>query len=265
MRKGYPFNKTLKNHLWIALGLGLWVFVFLYFSEPFGIDEVPRERKLFTLPVYGLIQSLSYCIPLLYQVAVVKKHPLWSIANEALFIGLTVIIGAIINFAFYKYVVVGNVENAFYFIEYLKLFYLPALTIVLPFVVIGRILLGKLLERITIEDKITIKGKGQYDFINLKSGELLFIQSSDNYMEINFKENETINKKLIRGTLSEVEKAFPELLKTHRSFLINPIHFKQFKLEDKKLFVDLGLGITIPVSRGLQTSVKNELQVATNE
>ena len=69
----------------------------------------------------------------------------------------------------------------------------------------------------------------------------------------------------MRGTISDVEEAFSQLLKTHRSFLINPIHFKQFKTENKKLFIDLGLGIIIPVSRGLQTEIKSALQVTTNK
>lgn len=264
MKKEYPINKNLKTHLWIAIGLGLWVFLFLYLIRPLGVNEIEEERLLYALPIYGLIQSVTYVFALLYQQKIVKKQSHWLLKYELIFLLLIIISGAIINFTHYKYIIVKDIDYAFYFIEYIKLFYLPALVIIFPFVVSSRYILGKFSEN-NIEKKITIKGKGQYDFINLKYEELLFIQSSDNYIEINFKEGNTIHKKLLRGTISDVEEAFSQLLKTHRSFLINPIHFKQFKTENKKLFIDLGLGIIIPVSRGLQTEIKSALQVTTNK
>ncbi|WP_416370326.1 LytTR family transcriptional regulator DNA-binding domain-containing protein [Tenacibaculum ovolyticum] len=55
------------------------------------------------------------------------------------------------------------------------------------------------------------------------------------------------------------------MLKTHRSFLINPLHFKHFKTENKKLLIEVGFGYRIPVSRNLQASIKSELQIATNK
>ncbi|WP_093869822.1 LytTR family DNA-binding domain-containing protein [Tenacibaculum sp. MAR_2010_89] len=54
-------------------------------------------------------------------------------------------------------------------------------------------------------------------------------------------------------------------MKTHRSFLINPNHFKQFKIENKKLYIDMGFGKKIPVSRNLQTSIKSKLPITTNK
>jgi len=229
MRKHFPINTELKNHYWIALALGLWIVLFLYFSKPFGINDIPNNKLFFLLPFYGILQSISYCLPLFYQNNKLLKDINWTIKNELIFLGLIIVFAAILNFGFYKYFVVSNINYAFNFIEYLQLFYLPALTIVLPFIIISRLLLGKFSEKNNAQAKITIKGKGQYDFINLKAEALVFIQSSDNYIEINFIENKVINKKLIRGTISEVEHTFPELLKTHRSYLINPTHFKQFK------------------------------------
>jgi len=257
VKKNYPLNRELKNHYWVALALGLWIVLFLYFSKPFGINDIPNTKLFFLLPFYGILQSISYCLPLFYQNKNLSKDNDWAINNELIFLGLTIVFGAIINFGFYKYFVVSNINYAFNFIEYLQLFYLPALTIVLPFIIMSRFLLGKFSEKNNTEAKITIKGKGQYDFINLKAEALVFIQSSDNYIEINFIEHKTIKKKLIRGTISEVEQTFPELLKPHRSYL----HFKQFKTENKKLFLDLGMDIIVPVSRSLQTSVKNKLPI----
>ena len=100
----------------------------------------------------------------------------------------------------------------------------------------------------TDKKKIIIKGKGKYDLITLHMDELVFIHSSDNYVDVFFIEKNILKKKTLRETLSGLEKSFTFLMKTHRSFLINPNHFKQFKIENKKLYIDIGFGKKIPVS-----------------
>jgi len=264
MKKQYPFHKSIRNHFWIALGLSIWVFAFLYLSEPFDINKFSASEKLILLPIYGLIEGLCYAIPLLYQYRISKKQEDWYLKNEVIYLILIIGLGSLINYLFYKYAVIPN-EDAYTYFEYTKLVYLPALTVILPFVIIARFMIGKFSEKIQLEDQITIKGCGQYDFIQLNFKELLFVRSSDNYVDIYFFKEKEIEKKLVRGTISEVEKSFPELLKTHRSFLINPIHFKQYHIENKKLFIDLGYKTHIPVSRGLQVAVKNKLQFTTNK
>lgn len=261
MNNTYPLHKSLKKHLFIALGLGIWVYLFLVFTEPFDINKFNENEKLL-LPIFGLLASISYCIPLLYQFRILEKNS-WKIKNEVVFTLFVIILGSIVYFLFYKYFIAYNEPDTYNYFHYVKWIYIPALVIILPFLLIARFLLAKFFE--TPDTKITIKGKGQYDFINLKIEDLLFIQSSDNYVEINFIENDLTQKKLIRGTISEVEKTFDNLLKTHRSFLINPLHFKQFKIENKKLLVDLGFGFSIPVSRTLQNHVKAQLQTTTNK
>lgn len=265
MKKQYPFHKNLQNHFWIALGLSIWVFAFLYLSEPFDIHLFSASEKLTLLPVYGLIEGLCYAIPLLYQYRITKKQETWFLKNEGIYLILVISLGTVINFLFYKYAVVPGEEDAYTYFEYTKLVYIPALTVILPFVIIARFIIGKFSEKIKLEDQITIKGKGQYDFIHLHFHELLFVRSSDNYVEIYFFKEKEIEKKLVRRTISEVENSFPELLKTHRSFLINPIHFKQYHIENKKLFIDVGYKTHVPVSRGLQVAVKSKLQFTTNK
>ncbi|AOW21327.1 LytTR family DNA-binding domain-containing protein [Urechidicola croceus] len=260
----FSLDKNRKHHLWIAIGLGVWVFIFLFLSEPFDINKFSQKEKFVYLPIYGFIQSICYLLILPYQEVILKKQNSWLLKNELFLLLLLSIIGSIINFFFYKYIIVNNEPHTYEFIHYQKFVYLPALTIILPFVFISRYILGKFSDKSTFENKITIQGDGQYDFIHLNSDDLLFIQSSDNYIEINYLEKSGIKKKLIRGKLSDVSNKFPKLLKTHRSYLINPIHFKQLKIENKKHFLDLGYGDLIPVSRALQSEVKSQLQLTTN-
>lgn len=258
MKKEYPLHKNIKIHLFLSLALSIWVFTFLYFAEPFDINLFSEIDKVTLLPIYGIIQGVCYCIPLWYQQKF--KNRKWFYKNEFIFIGVMILIGFGVNFMFYKKFIAHNALGTYNYSQYFKWIYVRALAIILPFILAGRYVLGKLSENNTSENKIVIKGKGKLDFIALKTNELVFIQSSDNYIEKNM-----LKKIVIRETISEVEKSFPFLLKTHRSFLINPIHFKYFKTENKKLLIEVGFGYRIPVSRNLQASIKSELQIATNK
>lgn len=265
MKKQYPFHKNIQNHFCVALGLSIWVFMFLYLSEPFDVNNFSTSEKLTFLPVYGLIEGLCYAIPLIYQHRVTKNQKAWYLKNEVIYLISLIGVGALMNYLFYRHAIVPDEEGVYTYFEYTKLVYLPAVVVILPFVITARFIIGEFSKKTELGDQVTIKGEGQYDFIQLNFNELLFVQSSDNYVEIYFFKEGTIEKKLIRRTISDVEKSFPELLKTHRSFLINPIHVKQYHIENKQLFIDLGYKTHIPVSRGLQVTVKSKLQFATNK
>ncbi len=257
MHKKYPLYKDIKTHLLLAFALSTWVFLFLFFAEPFDIHKFTQQEKITLLPIYGIIQGVCYCATLFYQQK--EKKEKWTFKDEGMFIFLIVFIGFWFNFLFYKGFIVYNEEGTYQYYDYFKLIYLPALLIILPFVVIGRYILGRFYEINFLRDKITIKGSGKYEFITINSNELVYIQSSDNYVEVNFIENKLLEKKVIRGKISIIEKTFPFLVKTHRSYLINPIHFKQFKTQNKKLYAELVLQTFIPVSKSFQSSVKNKV------
>lgn len=265
MNKDYPLHRKKSVHLWVAMTLSIWVYVFLFFSEPFDINRFSQNEKIWLLPCFGLLAGISYYIPLFYQYKILNKKNHWNIKNEITFVGLVVFIGAFFFYFFYKNFVAEYEPGTYNFFDYLKKVYLPAIVIILPLLMISRYIIAKYSEGKSSNSKILIKGKGQYDFIKLELEDLLFVQSSNNYIDVYFLEHKTLQKKVIRSTIAEVAMLLPNLVKIHRSFLINPSHFKQFKTENKKWFVDVGHGFVLPVSRGLQNSVKEILQFAPNK
>lgn len=62
MNTKYPFDSSYKNHLLIALGLTIWIFVFLYFTEPLDVNKFSNSDKLLYLPGYGILGGLSYIL-----------------------------------------------------------------------------------------------------------------------------------------------------------------------------------------------------------
>lgn len=111
--------------------------------------------------------------------------------------------------------------------------------------------------------KIEIKGEGNYEGLRLYFKDIICIQSSDNYIEVFYLNGKQVKKTLIKNKLSNIADDFPELLRTHRSYLINPYHFLQWKTEKGKLFVIVFHHIIIPVSRTYQNEVKSILNSTT--
>ena len=72
-----------------------------------------------------------------------------------------------------------------------------------------------------------------------------------------------LKKSLIRNKLSVIDDEFPELLRTHRSFIINPFHFQRWKTEKGKLSLLLSYDIEVPISKTYQDAVKAEINSTT--
>lgn len=264
MKKNYPFDPKFTHHLLIALGLAIWIFVFLYFTEPLDINEFSDYEKLIFLPAYGVLGSLLYIISLPFQYWLYNRfQKKWSILLEVIFLMVFILVAVIGLRLFYLYVVVPNERNPYTFIYHLKSIIFPALITILPIVLIGRFGLGKYKQKRLEAQKIEIKGEGNYDCLKLLSDELICIQSSDNYIEVFYISGTILKKSLIRNKLSVIADEFPELLRTHRSFIINPFHFQRWKTEKGKIFAVLSYDVEVPISKTYQDAVKTEINSTT--
>ncbi|PHR69772.1 MAG: transcriptional regulator [Lutibacter sp.] len=264
LKINYPFDPIFKHHLLIALSLAIWIFVFLYFTEPLDINEFSDSEKSIYLPAYGVLGSLLYIISLPVQYLLYNRfQKKWSILSEVVFLILFIIISIIGLRLFYLYVVVPNERNPYTFSYHLKSIIFPALITILPIVVIGRFGFGKYKQKKLEAQKIEIKGEGNYDCLKLLLDELICIQSSDNYIEVFYISGTALKKSLIRNKLSVIADEFPELLRTHRSFIINPFHFQSWKTEKGKISVVLSYDIEVPISKTYQDVVKSELNSTT--
>lgn len=264
MRTAYPFDPSLKHHVLIAFGLAIWIFVFLYFTEPLDVNEFRDDEKLIYLPLYGILGTFLYVISLPFQNWLFKRTSSWSLRNEVLFLFVFIIISIVILRLFYLHFIVNWHPNAYSLWYHLKSIILPAMLTILPIVIIGRFAFGKYKEKKLEEQKIEIRGEGNYESLSLQLHELISIQSSDNYIEVFYLNGNALKKTLIRNKLSVIDESFPELLRTHRSFIINPFHFQSWKTEKGKHFLCLSHQLEVPISKTYLDLVKAELNFATD-
>lgn len=261
----YPFDSSIKHHLVIALGLVLWIFLFLFLTEPLDVNEFSDKEKLIYLPLYGLIGGFLYSVFIPLQHYLYKRNERqWNVLHEVILLTDFTIVSIIIIRVFYLYVVVPNEPNPYSFMYQLKAITLPAIATILPIVIVGRYAFGKYREKKVEATKIEIKGEGTYDGLKLFLNDLICIQSSDNYIEVYYYSYKELKKSLIRNKLSKVAEEFPELLRVHRSYIINPFHFQQWKTENGKLFIELSSSIFTPVSNTYKSEVKDVINSTTN-
>ncbi|MEP0266219.1 LytTR family DNA-binding domain-containing protein [Dokdonia sp.] len=262
--KTYPFDSSIKHHLIVAFALAIWIFIFLYFTEPLDVHEFDNKQKLTYLPLYGLLGAICYIAILPLQQFLYKKTAkVWSLKNELFFNSVFIVFSFIVVRSFYLYVIMANERNPYTLGYYTLRIFIPAILTILPIVLAGRWALGKYKNKRLEGSKIEIQGEGNYESLRLLFNDIICIQSSDNYIEVSFLDVNTLKKQLIRNKLSVIETSFPELVRTHRSFLINPYHFQSWKTNNGKLGLTLSNDIFIPISKTYATTVKTVIHSTT--
>jgi len=265
LKRLYPFDPLIKHHIIISLLLALWVFIFLYFTEPLDVSELPNNEKLIYLPGYGLVTGFCYLLFLPFQSYLYRKFQnQWNIFSELTFIITFSIVSIAIARCYYLFIVVANEPNPNTLGYMLATIFLPAIATILPIILIGRFGFGKYYEKQLEDQKIEIKGEGNYEGLRLQLNEVISIQSSDNYIEVFYLSGHDLKKTLIRNKLSVIADEFPELRRAHRSYLINPFHFQQWKTENGKLYVILNHHIEVPISKTYQKDIKATITSTTN-
>jgi len=264
LNRKYPFDPSIRNHIIIAFGLIIWVFVFLYYTEPLDVNQLYESEKPYFLFGYASIAGVCYLLFLPIQYLIIKKKKEnWTIKSELTFLSIFTFCTVLLTRLFYLYVVMANQRNPYSFWYMLKSIFIPAIVTILPIIIIGRFAFGKYKNKQTEAKKIEIKGEGNYEGLRLLFKDVISIKSSDNYIEVFYLNGKDVKKTLIRNKLSTISDEFPELLRTHRSYVINPYHFLQWKTSKNKLFVILFHHIEVPVSRTYQKDVKAMLNSTT--
>lgn len=259
MNRPFPFDPSLKHHLLIALCLFVWIFAFLYFTEPLDVSELQNSDKLLFLPFYGIAGAGSYLIILPFQYWLLKFYnKIWLLKSELFFFIFFFLMGLLISRFVYIFIVVANEPNIYDLGYFIKSLYLPAITTMFPVIIACRWAFGKYHEKKLEDRKIEVPGEGTYEGLRISQQELISIKAEDNYIEVSYLINGVLKKQLIRNKLSVVETLLPFLIRTHRSYLINPFHFQQWNLDQGKLQIILSNSIKIPVSKTYASKVKSE-------
>jgi len=215
------------------------------------------------MPLYGLVGAVVYLAAMPVQKLLQKRGPIWTIGNELLLVLSVFVIGLIFTRTFYLYAIVPGEPNPYTLDYFVSHIYLPAMLTILPMVIAGRWSFGKYKEKRLEDQKIEIQGSGQYESLRLNPSDLICIQSSDNYVEVVYQQGGALKKQLIRNKLAAVEESLNLTVRTHRSYLVNPVHFKQWQRANRKVNLVLSHDLEVPVSKTYQEAVESAVNSTT--
>ena len=274
---GQPFPKA-ENKWKLILSISFFVALFLIIFQPFGINLYKENDKIIILSGYGLITLCVLIIDVIIIEDIFTKffdERNWRIWKEFVWL-LWIIFSIGLGNAIYTSIVFD-----FYFkmtFSFIVQFQLITLAIGIIPITILTLTKQKYLYRKysiyaddlnkTIDKKITsvqknsiqIIAENEKDIVEFDLDNLLFIESSGNYIEIFLTENGEIKRKTLRSSLKRTLTFFKhssEIIQCHRAFIVNTNKIKHAKGNSQGLKLSFeDCKNEIPVSRGFVKFVK---------
>lgn len=260
----------MKIFLWVSLG----IFLFILFFQPFSLDQFDFNNRLLVVAGLGAITFILMMITRSFfpYAETEQPHTIPGLYNSLVLLAL-----GSVAFAFYlRYV--GLVEITF-FVMFKVIFIclVPPVTLRLcdAFREI-RYNNQKLRSMLEInensENSSTVAGISESvlftsdnstENLRLPSSEIVFIKSADNYVEVAYRENDTLKKQLLRNTLKRIEeqlKPYPQFIRCHRICIVNALYIEKLDNENQNYWIKVkGYSEKLPVSRQYLIKVKESM------
>jgi len=220
--------------------IGFGVFLFILFFQPFPLNMLDSNNRLLFVTGLGAITFISECIVLVlipFLLTPRARSTMWEY-GPPLYLHLVLLLVNSTAFTFYiRYV--GMVNLTLYIIfKILLVCLIPLIILVILYknrslerqISLMKDMLSKLnfkdagMEQKKAEGRISLSAENSADKISLTVSSIIMITSADNYIEVHYLAKDTVEKKLLRNTLKNIEiqlNQLPMLLRCHRTCIVN--------------------------------------------
>jgi len=225
-----PYPKASRStFLKVSLAMALSVIFILTILQPFGTANFKHDYKYLLLSGYGaaiFVGSFFYFF-IVELILSEKIKDRWSIIHEVVFVFLNVLVCLIFCYLYWSLAFRAsfNINQFFYFM-------LSAFSIAIIPVSAYLLFIYMKYREVKMADfeveaeetlsKLTINGTNKSEIIELDSDQLIYAESSNNYVILNIVKDDKIVRKMIRCTLNNLLSQLDDnFIKCHRSFIIN--------------------------------------------
>lgn len=259
----------LKRELARLFFIGVGVFFFILFFQPFPLQTLDYDTRLLYVTGFGFITFLlSFIILALVQLIFPKWFKLteWE-SIPSFIINMSLLILMVTAYSFYiRYV--GNTKLNLYIV--FKIF----LVCLLPIIILGILFKNKSLEMIIevlqkqnklylnkikdidrneSDEMIEILSENKHENFSVYFRDIVAIKSADNYVKIYCVRDNIVEMKMIRNTLKDLELQLinrSEFIKCHRTSIVNVKYIDKLVKNYSGYSLKIsGLKEDIPVSR----------------
>jgi len=238
LNKNIPYTQTTRNQFIIALLLGVFVSFIVIFLQPYGVGLNDFSYKNIYFIGYGVLTFLLYLLTFFGFNFYFRKTKSWKWLEELLFIFLFVSL-LIILANFYTELIINKKPSRITFKHLIAWFQVLFVGFGIIIGIITVLLRKHFAEHELIENepsllntnlvidnkkKVQIRSILKKDKFELEFFKIVYVKSEDNYVFVYYLENEILCHRMLRSTLSQIYQQLPQLVKTHRSYLVNPIY-----------------------------------------
>ncbi|PWJ41957.1 LytR/AlgR family response regulator transcription factor [Sediminitomix flava] len=238
---------------------GVFMFVVLFIYKAYDIQQgisYSGHSLLFRAFSFGLSSSICFYLLEFFFFDRVKSK---SLKSYFVLFTLEIFLGTNITFLLFN--IFWNWTELLWSAYTLLLFeYTLIMIFPISLSFIFKIDNEKTKDSTPLDDYISFESDNGKDIFSLKTEQLLYIQSADNYVEIHYLSEKEHKQTLLRSSLKKIEEKYAlHFTRIHRSFLINPQNIQNIIKNTKGVTIDLGFGIQVPVSKSYQKKLDSFL------
>jgi len=262
----------------IIISISLFVALFMIIFQPFGLSNNHNSDKIFIIVGYGSVTFIILIINLFFVTHILKKwfnRESWTIIKQILWLIWIIFTIGLGNYLY------SSIVFSFWTLYGFLIFQVYTLTVgIIPIVFLTIFQYNLLLshnlkaakdfnnslinkEDILEKQIICLIADNQKDKFEIEFSNLLYIESSGNYIEIFFIRDDKLKNTILRCSLKRTElqvEMYSSIFKCHRAFLVNINKIIHVKGNAQGLRLVLkNTEIEIPVSRSLSKSLKDKM------
>jgi hypothetical protein len=255
--------------------IGVFVYLFLVIYQPFGSSNTPLSTTIWVFLGYGFSATIATLLAYKLSHLILNNKPFylhWSRAKHVVFLSTVLLIVGPLNYGYFCW----SFNQTYTLSGQLYFYKLAFLVSLLPIVLLvfnkknittssSDAVLNDTAANKTVSTPknlstlLTLTGKNQNEILTVNLQQLLFIKAADNYCECFYVKEGQLTQSLLRASLADLETQIPnsELMRCHRSYLVNPLLIKTYKgnAQGYKLWFEQ-VNEVIPVSRRYIATIK---------
>jgi hypothetical protein len=280
----YPKDSDVKKKVFTAFIFGNFIFFFLFFFQPFGINSWELPNKTLVLAGYGGITFLIVLFNSLVIEYILKnwfRERNWKVWKEIVWALWHILLIGILNLLYTHWQTNFPLTiSTFLAYQWIALIVGSIPVIGITFFNYNRLQRKNLEAALKItrtieadpsmrkneehQQLVTLAGDNIKETLLLDPENLLYMEAADNYIEVTWQTNGQIQKKLLRNTMKNMEEqllSVPFVFRCHRSYLVNLKQVIKVSGNSQGYKLHLAGGDQlIPVSRSLNETIREKIE-----
>lgn len=237
LKEPFPEDTSLQHNIRSVMSVGLFVTLFLYLLQPFGLNSYP-ENPIWICIGFGIVTivaAIIYELIGMYVLRLQKDLPSWTLWKWIINAIFLVLFISICNYLYSNYLF-GWEDFSWFRFQYT--IYSTLAIGIFPIVFSGLMVQMNAYKRNQVQAKniqasliptntskklITLTSQNKNQVLKIAEDQLFYIEARQNYVSICYQKEGQITYELFRNTIKNISTQVTgtSIFRCHRSFLVN--------------------------------------------